>query len=264
MDLEKAQREYNAAGQRAGEAAENLYGKRKEAVKVIEQLENYLQQQQDFPMEGIKRIADARATTRIFIEAVTNEEALMKTPNDSTGRYMGMALAGTTAGAAVATLGAPTAMALATTFGTAATGTAISTLTGAAATNAALAWLGGGALAVGGGGMATGATILAMAGPIGLAIGGATVGVAFWKTTKKNKRIAREADVARAKLEQTTKKVENVTKDIKKASEYIYDLTCELQDWAKKTSDQLSAIYNEIVDTIVELCKKINEKFHLS
>lgn len=44
--------------------------------------------------------------------------------------------------------------------GVASTGTAISTLSGAAATNAILAWLGGGALAVGGGGMALGTTVL--------------------------------------------------------------------------------------------------------
>jgi len=262
-DLEMAQMDYNVAGQKAGKAAEKLYGNRKEAVKAIERLEKLLQRQPDFPMEGIKRIADARASIRIFTEAVSNETALENTPNDPTGRYLGMALAGTTAGAAVATLGAPAAMALATTFGTAATGTAISSLTGAAATNAALAWIGGGALAVGGGGMATGATILAMAGPIGIAIGGATAGVAFWKTMKKNERIAREADMARVKLKQTTINVNNVTNRIEKTSKNISELTRRLKDW-ENTPDQLSTNYKDIIQTIEELCKKINEKFHIS
>lgn len=262
-DLEMAQMDYNVAGQKAGKAAEKLYGNRKEAVKAIERLEKLLQRQPDFPMEGIKRIADARASIRIFTEAVSNETALENTPNDPTGRYLGMALAGTTAGAAVATLGAPAAMALATTFGTAATGTAISSLTGAAATNAALAWIGGGALAVGGGGMATGATILAMAGPIGIAIGGATAGVAFWKTMKKNERIAREADMARVKLKQTTINVNNVTNRIEKTSKNISELTHRLKDW-ENTPDQLSTNYKDIIQTIEELCKKINEKFHIS
>lgn len=45
-------------------------------------------------------------------------------------------------------------------FGAASTGTLISTTTGVAAYNATLAWLGGGALAVGGGGMALGAIVL--------------------------------------------------------------------------------------------------------
>lgn len=262
-DLEKAQMDYNVAGQKAGKAAEELYGNRKKAVEAIERLEKLLQRQPDFPMEGIKRIADARASIRIFTEAVSNETALKNTPNDPTGRYLGMALAGTTAGAAVATLGAPAAMALATTFGTAATGTAISSLTGAAATNAALAWIGGGALAVGGGGMATGATILAMAGPIGIAIGGATAGVAFWKTMKKNERIAREADMARVKLKQTTINVNYVTNRIEETSKNISELTRRLKDW-ENTPDQLSTNYKDIIQTIEELCKKINEKFHIS
>ena len=263
-DLEEAQRKYNDAGLKAGKAAEELYVNRKKAVKAIEQLEKRLQRQQDFPMESIKRIADARANIRLFTEAVINDEALTNTPNDTTGRYIGMAIAGTTTGAAVATLGAPAAMALATTFGTAATGTAISTLTGAAATNAALAWIGGGALAVVGGGMATGATILAMAGPIGLAIGGATAGVAFWKTIKRNEKIAREADMAREKLVSTTRNVNNVTNRIERLSDDIFILTHKLQVWEKKPLEQLSVYYDNIVETIEELCIKINEKFHLS
>ena len=52
---------------------------------------------------------------------------------------------------------------------------AISTLSGAAAESAALAWLGGGALTAGGGGMAAGNALLAMAGPIGWGIAGATL-----------------------------------------------------------------------------------------
>lgn len=52
------------------------------------------------------------------------------------------------------------AWALVSSIGTASTGTAIASLTGAAATNATLAWFGGGALAMGGGGMAAGTAVL--------------------------------------------------------------------------------------------------------
>lgn len=83
--------------------------------------------------------------------------------------------AGFTAGAAVASMAPTAALWAATTFGTASTGTAISTLSGAAATNAALAWIGGGALAAGGGGTAAGTALLAMAGPIGWTVAGATL-----------------------------------------------------------------------------------------
>lgn len=96
--------------------------------------------------------------------------------------------AGLAAGASVAFMAPTAAMWIATTFGTASTGTAISALSGAAATNAALAWLGGGTLAAGGGGMAGGTAFLALAGPVGWTIAGATLlSSILIFTTKKNK-----------------------------------------------------------------------------
>ncbi len=89
-------------------------------------------------------------------------------------------------------MGPTVAMGVATTFGVASTGTAISALSGAAATNAALAWLGGGALAVGGGGMAAGEAFLALAGPVGWAIAGVSLiasGLFFWKSSSDKKRL---------------------------------------------------------------------------
>ena len=93
--------------------------------------------------------------------------------------------AGFAAGAAVASMAPTAAMWAATTFGAASTGTAISTLSGAAATNAALAWLGGGAIAAGGGGTAAGGALLALAGPIGWTVAGATVLVSIALFAKK-------------------------------------------------------------------------------
>lgn len=100
--------------------------------------------------------------------------------------------AGVGAGVAVAALGPTAAMGIATTFGVASTGTAISALSGAAATNAALAWLGGGALAVGGGGMAAGEAFLALAGPVGWAIAGVALlgsGLFIWKAKSDKQRL---------------------------------------------------------------------------
>lgn len=93
--------------------------------------------------------------------------------------------AGFTTAAAVASMAPTAALWVATTFGTASTGTAISTLSGAAATNATLAWLGGGALAAGGGGTAAGSALLALAGPIGWTIAGATLLTSIVLFTKK-------------------------------------------------------------------------------
>ena len=100
--------------------------------------------------------------------------------------------AGVGAGVAVAALGPTAAMGVATSFGVASTGTAIAALHGAAAYNAALAWLGGGALALGGGGMAAGEVFLALFGPVGWAIAGISLvssGLFLLKGQKDKKRL---------------------------------------------------------------------------
>lgn len=119
----------------------------------------------------------------------------------------GGAGAGLAAGASVAFMAPTAAMWVATTFGTASTGAAISTLSGAAATNAALAWLGGGAAAAGGGGMAAGHALLAMAGPVGWTIAGATllssIIIFSSKRTKLNKKKNEEIEVLKNNIECT-------------------------------------------------------------
>lgn len=101
---------------------------------------------------------------------------------------------GTGIGVSVAMMGPTVAMGVATTFGVASTGTAISELAGAAATKAALAWLGGGALSAGGGGMAAGKALLALAGPVGWTLAGCSAvicGIFIWKTVSDNKKLER-------------------------------------------------------------------------
>ena len=202
-ELEMAQKMYESTGRRASRAVQSLYEKRKEAVVAIESSELFLKKRPDFGIDNIKKVAYARVSIRLFTEALFKEKYSLNTIGGSTGKYAGAAMAGTAAGAAVATLGPSAAMA------SAATGTAISTLSGAAATNAALAWLGGGALAVGGGGMAAGYTILAMAGPIGLAIGTVSAGFAGFKAAKKNSEIAKNANKMTQQIRYKINKLES-------------------------------------------------------
>ncbi len=112
--------------------------------------------------------------------------------------------AGFTAGAAVASMAPSAALWVATTFGTASTGTAISTLSGAAASKAALAWLGGGTLAAGGGGTAAGGALLALAGPIGWTIAGATLLTSIALFTKKKLENRKAQQEALAAVKQNT------------------------------------------------------------
>ena len=113
--------------------------------------------------------------------------------------------AGLAAGASVAFIGPVAAMWVATTFGTASTGTAISALSGAAAQSAALAWLGGGALTAGGGGVVAGKAFIAMTGPIGWTIAGATllssIVIFTAQKTKLNKQKNEEIQAVKRNIE---------------------------------------------------------------
>ncbi|MEU4600813.1 hypothetical protein [Nocardia sp. NPDC023988] len=130
--------------------------------------------------------------------------------------------AGFAAGTAVAGLAPSAAIWVATTFGTASTGTAISTLSGAAASQAALAWLGGGALAAGGGGTAAGTTLLALAGPIGWTIAGATL-------------LASIALFAKKKFENREAKQEALTA-IKRNTVLVKGMDAQIDDLLQRTT----------------------------
>ena len=127
----------------------------------------------------------------------------------------GSAGAGLAAGASVAFMAPTAAMWIATTFGTASTGTAISTLSGAAATNAALAWLGGGALAAGGGGTAAGSALLAMAGPIGWTIAGATLLSSILLFTSKRAKLNKQKNEEIESVKKNTEIVKELDEKIK-------------------------------------------------
>lgn len=129
---------------------------------------------------------------QIRLNWIQQVQKIEKDYNEAAVKNAGAGAAGAVLGVAVVTMGPTVAMGVATTFGVASTGTAISALSGAAATNAALAWLGGGALAVGGGGMAAGEAFLALAGPVGWAIAGVAIitsGIFMWNSHNEKKHI---------------------------------------------------------------------------
>ncbi len=78
---------------------------------------------------------------------------------------------------------------------------------GAAATNAALAWLGGGALAAGGGGISAGGAFLAMAGPIGWTVAGATLLTTIVVFAKKRVKLNAEKSEEIEKVKRNTEAV---------------------------------------------------------
>src|SRR5699024_7202943 len=116
--------------------------------------------------------------------------------------------------APVASAAQTAAMWLAPPRRTAAPGTASPPLSGAAASKAALAWLGGGALAAGGGGTAAGSALIALAGPIGWSIAGATLltSVVLFSKQKSKNRQAKDEELSA--LKENTAQVKGIATKI--------------------------------------------------
>lgn len=222
--LQDSEKKYNEIGQEANDLALNLYRLRKSSSLAIDRVEQYVNSLANSPKEFVKEIADVKISIREFNEAMRIEKE--NASNNIKGASA--AATGTALGGAIAALGPTTAMAIATTFGTASTGTAIASLSGAAATNAALAWLGGGALAAGGGGMAAGNAFLALAGPVGWGIAGVFIVGGGLFAAHKNKKAAKEA--------------QNVTKDIEQRISILKPKVEKLKYLNKETEKLKSSL----------------------
>ena len=170
-ELAAASTNYNDAYTLMSDHGMQLYTERCREIDLITNVEDVINSLANRPKEFDKNFTEIKTNREQFTGACDFAEREVQEARKAAGG----AGAGLAAGSAVAFMGPSAAMWVATTFGTASTGVAISSLTGAAASNAALAWLGGGALAAGGGGTAAGSALLAMAGPVGWTIAGATL-----------------------------------------------------------------------------------------
>ena len=185
--LEEVYEDYKRTLSNTINHSESLYEKKLHAVEILKNFSSYIQKLSNKPIEFETSLGKIEMNIKKFDNKI---EEVTKEINQAEVVPTAIAGAGALAGAGVAAFAPTAAMAIATTFGTASTGTAIASLSGAAATNAALAWLGGGALAAGGGGIVGGETLLALAGPIGWAIGGSALLGAGLILNNKNKEAA--------------------------------------------------------------------------
>lgn len=201
-ELAKLERSHKRYEKRAEEVSEQSIAlmtlRRESSEKLITHVESYINSLANTPKELDRSFAQYQASFSSFNSIITKLRREALTADIQTGSSAGASVA---AGVGVAALAPTAAMAVATTFGAASTGTAISALSGAAATNAALAWLGGGALAAGGGGMVAGKGLLALAGPVGWAVGGVLLAGTGVFSYRKNKRIGEEAMGKRKEVE---------------------------------------------------------------
>lgn len=176
--------------------------------------------------------------------------------------------AGLAAGASVAFMAPTAAMWVATTFGTASTGAAISTLSGAAATNAALAWLGGGALAAGGGGMTAGSALLALAGPVGWSIAGATLLSSILLFTSKKAKLNKQKNEEIQAVKQNIESVRELDGNISLILSETTEMRSGLNDMMVKSLSLFGADYltldesqKQLLGTLVNNTKTLSAMF---
>jgi hypothetical protein len=187
---EEAIAEYNGAFTAMNDKGLSLLRQRERSTDLIELVELLVNSIANSPKSFAIDFDEIDVHKAQFLAAETFARKDLEAARESAAG----AGAGFVAGAAVASMAPTAAMWVATTFGAASTGTAISTLSGAAASQAALAWLGGGALAYGGGGTAAGSALLALAGPIGWTVAGATLltSIALFAKKKLGNREAKQ------------------------------------------------------------------------
>lgn len=202
---------YNDAFTLMNDKGVQLFVERSRAVDTIDNIESLINSIANTPKEFEEKFEKIEIQRKQFKDScVFAEKELQAAREAASGAGAGIA-----AGASVAFMGPTAAMWVATTFGTASTGTAISSLSGAAATNAALAWLGGGAVAANGGGMAAGSAFLAMAGPIGWTIAGATLLSSIVLFAKKRTKLNAEKNEEIEQVKKNTIKIKEMDADIK-------------------------------------------------
>lgn len=246
--LQAAVNEQKMVADRLRKETEGLYHERTQLKTDLDSAMNIINAMRNVPENLELQVQDIKVSLDRYEGLLDIADAEYRKDSVQAG---GAAAGGVAAGVGVAALAPTAAMAVATTFGTAATGTAISALSGAAATNAALAWLGGGALVAGGTGMAGGEALLALAGPLGWAIGGVTLLGGGVMANGKNKKAAQKMNEQAIKITAVAKtqdamdfEVRDMIRITKLDSKDIQERTATVkenysQDFKDLTNDQI-------------------------
>ncbi len=219
--LEFSVTQYNDAFTMMNDRGLQLFIERSRGVDLIGFIENLINSIANHPKTFDADFQEIQLNREHFLDSCEFGRRKLQAAREAAGG----AGAGLAVGASVAFLAPSAAMWVATTFGTASTGTAISTLTGAAATKAALAWLGGGALSAGGGGIAAGKALLALAGPIGWTIAGATLLTSILLFSSKRKKLNRQKNEEIESVKRNTELVKEIDAQI---SQILND-TCSVR-----------------------------------
>lgn len=223
--------EYNQAYTDMSDNGVRLHQERERAGDLLSLVEVFINSIANSPKEFGTTFEEIQAEKAAFTQAeqyAKDELSIARQSAMSAG-------SGIAAGAAVASMAPSAAIWIATTFGTASTGTAISTLSGAAASQAALAWLGGGAIAAGGAGTAGGSALLALAGPIGWGIAGATLLTSIILVARKSFRLKAQKHEELLDIKRNTAEVRSMGDKIEALMQKTVEIRARLNEGFQQT-----------------------------
>lgn len=242
IQLENSINAYNEEYARMNDEGLNLYIQRTRAVDVVDNVTELVGSIANSPKSFDSDFEEIKKNKLVFkgAEAFAEKE-LQDARKSASGAGAGIA-----AGAAVMSAAPTAAMWIATTFGTASTGTAISALSGAAAQSAALAWLGGGALTTGGGGIVAGKALLALAGPVGIGIAGASLLASIALFSRKRILNNKEKNKEIESVKQNTAALKEVTETIHTINAETVTLIEELMKQFSDTMRLFGADYTSL------------------
>lgn len=243
--LQESITEYNDAYTIMNDKGVQLYIERSRALDLISFVECFVNSISNRPKSFDAEFEETSLHRKNFTESREfADRELQEARKAAVGAGAGLA-----AGASVAFMAPTAAMWVATTFGTASTGTAISTLSGAAATNAALAWLGGGALAAGGGGISAGSALLALAGPIGWSIAGATLLSSILLFTSKRAKLNKQKNEEIEAVKRNIEFVRELDRKIELILSETISVRTNLNDMLIKSLSLFGADYMTLDDS---------------
>lgn len=243
-EYEAAIVEYNQAYTDMSDNGVRLHQERERSSDLLSLVEVLINSIANSPKEFGSTFEEIRAEKAAFTQA----EQYAKDELDAARQSAMSAGGGIAAGAAVASMAPSAAMWIATTFGTASTGTAISTLSGAAASQAALAWLGGGAVAAGGAGTAGGSALLALAGPIGWGIAGATLLTSIILFARKSFKLKAQKQEELLDIKRNTSEVRSMGEKIESLALKTTDIRTRLNEGFQEAMPLYGSDYSSLGD----------------
>lgn len=263
--LEESVTEYNDAYTIMNDKGVQLYVERTRALDSIIFVEEIVNSIANRPKAFDTEFEEINFNRQKFVDSCEfAERTLQEARKAATSAGAGLAAA-----ASVSFMAPTAAMWIATTFGTASTGTAISTLSGAAATNAALAWLGGGTLAAGGGGVAAGNALLALSGPIGWTIAGATLLSSILLFTSKKMKLNKQKNEEIEAIKRNTEAVLEMDAGISLILTETSEVRVGLNDMLKQVLPLYGADYasleieqKQMLGTLVNSTKALAAMFN--